>query len=397
MPLALAFAEIPNRTADRLRLPTLDAEIKQLENALNALYSERKLIQDRLDSYIYPVMTLPTEIVSEIFIQYLPPYPACPPLLGEGSPTKLAQICRRWRTIAHSTPELWRAIELFAIQDSFAQSRLQITLAQARDWLRRSHSLPLSLLLNEAVQQQDGLSLLLEHRARWEHVLLEFDSQEQATDASPAPTPLLRELSIHHDSSDLAPFTGPLEAPRLRAVFLDLPVASYELLLPSLPWGQLTRLFLEEISLAMAARILQETRSLVDLRLEIGSTYQAVNAPVLYLSKLETLIIDTYSISEVIGDFLHLLRLPALRRLHMDLLRFSSMDRLKAVIASFTCKLQRLQIVQRSNDPEQYRAAFPAIQHLEIITRESRAGHLNPLLPPEVWGHWSLSESYGSH
>ncbi|KAJ7074016.1 hypothetical protein C8F01DRAFT_1242294 [Mycena amicta] len=99
------------RAADRTRLSVLNTQIEQLRIALNAVFSEQTLIQDRLDAYTYPVLTLPNEIVSEIFIQYLSSYPSCPPLLGEGSPTKLAQICRRWREIAHATPALWRAIE----------------------------------------------------------------------------------------------------------------------------------------------------------------------------------------------------------------------------------------------------------------------------------------------
>ncbi|KAJ7068631.1 hypothetical protein C8F01DRAFT_1247128 [Mycena amicta] len=388
------------RAADRTQLAQLDAEIHILQLAIDALYAERKLVQDRLDSYIYPVSTLPNEIVSEIFIHYLPPYPACPPLLGDGSPTKLAQICRRWRNIAHSTPHLWRAIELF--EAPYRHPGLQMSLA--RDWLRRSRSLPLSLLLNAPPKHHNGLSLLLEHRARWEHVLLELDSQRLGPNNSPgpAPMPLLRELSIEHDDSlDLVFGTGPLDAPRLRAVFLTLSDDSYGFLLQSLslPWGQLTRLFLGQISIAVAARILQETHSLVDLQLyiEIADEPVTTRTPVLYLLALETLILQTSDISEVFSDFLHQLRLPSLRRFHIDddLPGYFTTDRATEVIASFTCKLQRLQIVDFSSDPEQYRSAFPDIQHVEVIASRTST---QALLPPEIWGYWSLwlySSVYG--
>ncbi|KAJ7187330.1 hypothetical protein C8R46DRAFT_1059491 [Mycena filopes] len=62
------------------------------------------------DPIPYPVLTLPNEIVSEIFIRVLPPYPECPPWKGSLSPSLLTQICRKWREIALSTPELWRAM-----------------------------------------------------------------------------------------------------------------------------------------------------------------------------------------------------------------------------------------------------------------------------------------------
>ncbi|KAJ7074040.1 hypothetical protein C8F01DRAFT_1242315 [Mycena amicta] len=117
------------RAADRTRLSALDAQIEPLKTTLDALCSERTLIQDRLAAYTYPVLTIPNEIVSEIFMQYIPIYPACPPLLGDGSPTKLAQICRHWRQIAHATPMLWRAIELFLSESLLDASTLQLDTA----------------------------------------------------------------------------------------------------------------------------------------------------------------------------------------------------------------------------------------------------------------------------
>ncbi|KAJ7074010.1 hypothetical protein C8F01DRAFT_6192, partial [Mycena amicta] len=390
MPVSEAQSTPETRAADRARLAKINAEIEQLTSALSALVAQRKPIQDRLDSFIYPVMTLPNEIVSEIFIQYLPPYPACPPLLGEGSPTKLAQLCRRWRNIAHSTPHLWRAIELVVCPDP----ELQVSLA--RDWLRRSRSLPLSLRLYE--EDQGALSSLLEHRARWEHVVL--NAQGHGIAPAPAPMPLLRTLSINSmHGSDLAFFAGPLEAPLFRVVFLNLPDESYGSLLqsPSFPWGQLTRLYLEEINLAMAARILQEACSLVDLRFYIESADDpvAMRAPVLYLLKLETLILETYTISENVTDFLQRLRLPSLRRFYFDedLLGDYETDRITVateVVASLTCKLRRLQISQSMNDLELYRSVFPDIPHLEVITIDSESENL---LPPKIWGHWGVLES----
>ncbi|KAJ6560151.1 hypothetical protein B0H19DRAFT_945240, partial [Mycena capillaripes] len=67
-------------------------------------------VQERLNSFKYPVLTLPAEIISEIFVHFLPIYPSCPPLTGFLSPTLLTQICRKWRHIALTTPALWRAI-----------------------------------------------------------------------------------------------------------------------------------------------------------------------------------------------------------------------------------------------------------------------------------------------
>ncbi|KAJ7858204.1 hypothetical protein B0H13DRAFT_1469952, partial [Mycena leptocephala] len=84
----------------------IGAQILEIERTLQSLHKERDLLQDRLDAYVYPVLTLPVEIVSEIFINCLPPYPKHPPKRSVLS-TLLGQICRTWREIALSTPALW--------------------------------------------------------------------------------------------------------------------------------------------------------------------------------------------------------------------------------------------------------------------------------------------------
>ncbi|KAJ7719977.1 hypothetical protein B0H14DRAFT_3628667, partial [Mycena olivaceomarginata] len=83
----------------------------QEQRSLPALLSEQKLVPERINSY-NSVLTLPTEITIEIFINFLPTYPLGQPLTGPDSPTTLTRICRDWRDIALVTPGLWRAISL---------------------------------------------------------------------------------------------------------------------------------------------------------------------------------------------------------------------------------------------------------------------------------------------
>ncbi|KAJ7235301.1 hypothetical protein B0H12DRAFT_149278 [Mycena haematopus] len=54
--------------ADRARVAAINAQMADLENSLSALRLEQVQVQSRLDSYKYPVLTLPNEITSEIFI-----------------------------------------------------------------------------------------------------------------------------------------------------------------------------------------------------------------------------------------------------------------------------------------------------------------------------------------
>jgi hypothetical protein len=66
----------------RNQISEMDAHILALENSLAAARREREDLQSRLDDYKYPVLTLPAEITSEIFIAYLPVYPECSPMTG---------------------------------------------------------------------------------------------------------------------------------------------------------------------------------------------------------------------------------------------------------------------------------------------------------------------------
>jgi hypothetical protein len=85
------------------------------ENTEINYYTKRDSAQLQLDSIVYPVLTLPSEITSEIFICCLPTSstdvernavdPHAPPML-------LSHVCQAWREITLSTPALWATIDL---------------------------------------------------------------------------------------------------------------------------------------------------------------------------------------------------------------------------------------------------------------------------------------------
>ncbi|KAJ6472780.1 hypothetical protein C8R47DRAFT_1022842, partial [Mycena vitilis] len=127
--------------ADRVRIAEIDAQILDLQRSFLALQSERKQAQRRLNAYKFPVLTLPPEIISEIFVRTLPIYPHFPARRGSLSPTTLAQICRSWREIALTTPLLWRAISLRLLGLYAFEQRVHIF----NVWLQRSRVCPLSI------------------------------------------------------------------------------------------------------------------------------------------------------------------------------------------------------------------------------------------------------------
>ncbi|KAJ7702953.1 hypothetical protein B0H14DRAFT_3173314 [Mycena olivaceomarginata] len=63
------------RAADRSRIADIDAQILKLERTISSLKEEKDSLRGQLATYTYPVLTLPNEIVSEIFVQFLPDFP----------------------------------------------------------------------------------------------------------------------------------------------------------------------------------------------------------------------------------------------------------------------------------------------------------------------------------
>ncbi|KAJ7356476.1 hypothetical protein DFH08DRAFT_1075667 [Mycena albidolilacea] len=330
--------------ADRARVADLDAQIllpvlERSDESPSELRSVngKQLVQERLDSYRYPVLTLPTEITVEIFIHFLPIYPACPPLLGPYSPTLLTQICRAWREIALETPALWRAIWMSPSMPFERQPPLFDM------WLSRSLCYPLSLDFSEndinRLHTTKVLSAAIVHCARWEHLNLELSTSLLRT--IEGPMPLLRSLNLQLVDQDLvATQVASRETPLLRTVVLN----HFSAGTLALPWSQLTSLTLRWVYLQECVPILQQTSNLVHCRLEFDDNhFDTVHN--ITLPALESLTLTGGSAIRYLETF----TVPALRDLQVPelLLEPNPIEILAAFISRSCSKLQNLHITQR--------------------------------------------------
>ncbi|KAJ7897407.1 hypothetical protein B0H13DRAFT_1623508 [Mycena leptocephala] len=248
---------LPGLQTDRARVADLDAQIWHLEHSLSALREEKMLAQERLDSYKYPVLEIPNEIVSDVFMHFLPSYPSFPPLTGLLSPTLLTHICRRWREIALSTPALWTAISTSYYEDIPMKRKAHIFDIR----LTRSLFCPLSLRIEAETGVAKILAAVVPHRARWEHLELDNLSEFDLPIINGA-MPLLRHLDL--SPSNPSAVATELVAPLLRTVVLNVEAASSVIL----PWAQLTSLTLVRVCLWDFVPILQQTSNLVRCELQ---------------------------------------------------------------------------------------------------------------------------------
>ncbi|KAF8183318.1 hypothetical protein K438DRAFT_1839265 [Mycena galopus ATCC 62051] len=268
---------------DRSRLEDLAAQILDLERSISALRTEQALVQQKLDAYKYPVLTLPNEITAEIFIHFLPVYPARPPLTGIDSPTSLTRICRKWRDVALATPALWRAIALryrFGGSDKELEHSFEV-------WIRRSGAYPLSLEVQHATFAM--CTSLVSCRARLEH--LKFRGFPSTFSVIGGPMPLLRVLDLDLDLIIGVEDTFALsEVPLLRTVSLHGLAASIVTSIVTLPWAQLTSLALHGVVHRQIVAILEQTKNLISCELRFLTDDWPM--PDVVLPRLESLVVQ---------------------------------------------------------------------------------------------------------
>ncbi|KAJ7887361.1 hypothetical protein B0H13DRAFT_892216 [Mycena leptocephala] len=339
--------------ADRALLSDLDAQILDFERSLSALRIEKARVKERLDSYKYPVLTLPSEIVSEIFVHFLPTYPLCSPLTGILSPTLLTHICRTWQEIALGTPALWRVISSSYNGIPF-ERQVHITSL----WLKRSGSCPLAIRIDDSRSIMYGaLASVIPHRRRWEYLKLRLTSYLPTING---PMPLLRHLDFRlgHYSPSAITFS---ELPLLRTVILNGAAAGSVVL----PWAQLTSLTLNRIYMDECVPILQQTSSLVRCALYFAlddPTDQSETEPDIRLPCLESLTLVAEFDADLVPDCLKTFIVPALRSLEISE-RFigpNPIESLTSFIDKSGCKLQEIYITGESVTRALYREAFPS-------------------------------------
>ncbi|KAJ7126806.1 hypothetical protein C8R44DRAFT_851290 [Mycena epipterygia] len=264
-------------TSDRRkRLSQLDQEIPQLQRQLEQLEQERKEVVASLASLTFPVLTLPMELTSEIFMHCAPSTPRAPS--SSDAPLLLARVCSQWRNIAIATPQLWSTFFLFA-DDPWTQAHESLL----NCWLSRSRHDPLSISLcyseeEETAKEEEttasvkaSLEFLVMHssRCREVHLRLAPSVLQHTTVSIPdGGFPRLEHLTIGCDRSDID-FTDQnvdffATAPQLRSVEIILDMTAYVLLVYiSLPWTQLTSFTGKSFTIQECRLVLAQSPALV--------------------------------------------------------------------------------------------------------------------------------------
>ncbi|KAJ7693809.1 hypothetical protein B0H17DRAFT_1199503 [Mycena rosella] len=298
------------------------AKIHHYQSLLQKLLAKRDSAQLELDSLAYPILTLPPEITSEIFLHSLPTsYGDCERNAANPreAPMLLCYVCRTWREIALSTPALWTTIDLHISDIECAE------IFQA--WLDRAGAFPLFVKLKISGDLEDDVVggifktlasrsrtvQSLELRASVEHLRYMEDADEHWS------FPLLQMLCISSwdaedaDEEDLIKtFTN---FPLLREASLSQTPPS---LIP-LPWHQLIKLTAAFDTLADCLEVLRLSPNLAEYSFTLTDDDAFADLTALIHSNLQSLsLLENASIMFAgITGILDYLSLPALQTLHI--------------------------------------------------------------------------------
>ncbi|KAJ7629760.1 hypothetical protein DFH06DRAFT_1338185 [Mycena polygramma] len=335
------------------RILDLERTVSDLDRTLSQLRIEQSQAQERLDSYIYPVLTLPNDIT-----RIIPPYPRFPLLTGQLSPMVLTHICRQWRDLALGNPMLWNTISPFLGERKPRIIEL---------WLERSRSCPLYLKLGKYPRAADDLlETVILHRAHCEY--LQIDLTAVHLHLFDGPMPLLRHLDLVL-ADEGSPESVSLQEVPLRTVAFNYSAA----LRVIVPWAQVTSLTLFDVSPSQSVPILVQTPNLVYCELGSCSDTNPGNPEPqreILLPCLESLILT--GVDSPVTDFLPVLIVPALHKLEVSesSLLPNSIDALTAFISTSGCRLKELHITDVLIMPEaSHRQAFPLLRKLSFMAR----------------------------
>lgn len=305
-----------------MELCQLASELTLAKSEFDRAARRLALVREQLNKNSL-INCFPDEIIAEIFEQCLPDkitftvqeHNLMTMRNYRITPLLFAGICRRWRSVATSTPRLWRDVEIYV---SIKRYESQISVLE--DWLRYSGDLSLTILINictkEDLRYWAGHSpceiarVLAKHSERWETAYLAIPLAS-FSDIPAVPFPRLTSLTLQTCSffnADTSKMLGMAD----QITFLEL--LSTQANLFDLPKGRIQRLKVKFISAQECYDLVRRNPDVVDCYFEGPYLYPSFSYPqVVRLEKLEKLYIAQYH-QECVGVFFDSITVPAIRR-----------------------------------------------------------------------------------
>ncbi|KAF7297284.1 F-box domain-containing protein [Mycena indigotica] len=197
------------------RLPALDARVQTLLNQLEDAVKERDQVKELIvdhEALLSPIRRVPIDVLRLIFIHTLPDTRNTALSDNEG-PLLLSRVCKEWREITHTTPQLWSSLHIVVPTTEPYISNLKRMLDT---WLVRSGAMPLSVKIftgnssflrlyhhhRTPPRPPPVISLLAPVSSRWRNMAMtihRIEDLETLESLSKEDVPLLADLDLSFD------------------------------------------------------------------------------------------------------------------------------------------------------------------------------------------------------
>ncbi|KAF7314069.1 F-box domain-containing protein [Mycena chlorophos] len=411
----LPFPDAPP-AIQRAVLSALQAQIRQTKIDSATRLAELSLQKTAayttisIGSKFYPVLSLPHEIISAIFV-------ACLPIHGRVRPSKktapwiLTQVCRDWRAVALSTTELWVSLDLELSRQRDLQTGKRVVVLKPgceriwNMWLSRAGSRPLSLTLRQKKKNRTPADTLLPYFLRD----FKFARQLQRLEADISPSQFrwlipanaslkhLTHLAVGLDHTTAQTLPG-RAAPLTSLVIREhLPNSLPYFLAPTLTRIEIGR----NLALADFYNIISLCPLLVHFKGMVKATpaqCDPIRYPSVILPEMISLQINTpYASREQTGALdcvraLEILTLPNLRTLHINVAGRAAHDLVAAFLSRSACSIQELhlEVLERTYHPK---TAWKALETFELFpATEKLSVHL--FTDCSQWFPWFKPEDF---
>ncbi|ESK85999.1 hypothetical protein Moror_9438 [Moniliophthora roreri MCA 2997] len=370
------------------RVTSLSSQISRLGNSIKVLLAEQKKLKERLVAWkglLHPIRRLPDDVLAYIFqtcveldFDYLLGIDSddsdrYPGMLDTGrSPWVLGQVCRRWRSLTLSLPQLWTYFDIgwkYTDEDTMYGTCFEPLLALQ---LQRCRDLPLTVsyygegLDGQYASKQRLLMVLCSRSFQWANATIRGDTAG-LNHLLPyrGLFPYLRQLHLYleedrwNDEDEEAYVFQ--DTPSLQQVTIAGDHGTFTSTSAQLPWTRITHYTskeCDEIQYKLLNnvhfRLLPKMPNLRVCGLDCVDAMTGVDDPIeaprasLRLSFLHTLVLTCHEIEDSepssIGQLLDWLVLPNLQCLKL-LDGFRTPDSLLGLLQRSSCTLLELEII----------------------------------------------------